>query len=484
MRGRALASRGRDLVVTAPQLDAEDDQLAISGCKTAQSGFVPLHGLLPDGFFERRGRGRGQVRVQGPDRRLPCLAAVQIGEPVGEGPPKVGLQRPGAANLHVVEVADRGNHRLLDNVLGVEHSARPRRDPAGRPSPEPRQVGLDERVQGVSVAGLRSTQKARGGRGQIAGGHVGASYSADEGCYTPRVTSFGAGKDAFSKEPPVIDVPRSDDCFNPDPTRPGPQDVLVRQLPEVYGAVRWLARRQRLREDEERDLLSDLLLHLIADDYAVLRKFRGEGRMSGFLRRVAYRLLLDARNRRWGKWRPSRRARGLGPAAIKFERLVARDGFTVTEALQTMGAASLDREVADSLAADAGRRRRRGREVSLDQAASVPVEAAQPGIVEGGTRSGRAARVSAAMEAALARLSSEDCELLHGRFVQGESVVAQSRRMHADQKHLYRRHARILRRLRHDLMHADIGLEDVRSVIGHPDVELQVSAWEAAAGHS
>jgi RNA polymerase sigma factor (sigma-70 family) len=267
------------------------------------------------------------------------------------------------------------------------------------------------------------------------------------------------------------DVPVSPTRVPPTSSCP---DTLVRHLPDVHRAIRMLGRRHRLPEQEEGDLLGEVLVRLVTDDYAVLRKYRGDSALGTYLRSVAYRVLLDSRIRRWGKWRPSSRARALGTSAVHFERLVARDGFTVSEAraiVDNQPHLALAPPLTDALAAGIGRRRR-PRTVPLEMAAGVPVEASQDAVLESRALSQRAARVSSAMRLVMQSLSPGDSLLLRQRFVEGHSVTDLARHGRADQKSLYRRYARILRRLRTDLEHADVTADDVRSLIGRGDVEI------------
>ena len=252
------------------------------------------------------------------------------------------------------------------------------------------------------------------------------------------------------------------------------QAMLVRHLPDLHRAVRSLARRHRLSADEEGDLLGDVLVRLIAHDYAVLRKYRGQSVMVTYLRVVAYRVLLDSRIRRWGKWRPSRRALAHGAGAVRFERLVAREGLSVLEALSAMrepADAPLDRRLAQSLAARIARRRR-GRELPLEFGAEAAAEPLQERSLQTRDLTRYAAHVSAAVRRALQSLSDEDYRILHSRFVAGESVAELARRSGADQKGLYRRQERILRRLRADLGREQVVRQEVGVLIGHPDVQV------------
>ena len=86
--------------------------------------------------------------------------------------------------------------------------------------------------------------------------------------------------------------------------------------PEVYLANRELiddaitavCRRRRLPPDEADDFGSEARLHLIKDDYAVLRAFQERSSLRTYLFAVLSHLFLDWRNARWGKWRPSAEA--------------------------------------------------------------------------------------------------------------------------------------------------------------------------------
>ena len=252
------------------------------------------------------------------------------------------------------------------------------------------------------------------------------------------------------------------------------QAMLVRHLPDLHRALRSLARRHRLSADEERDLLGDVLVRLMAHDYAVLRKYRGQSAMVTYLRVVAYRVLLDTRIRRWGKWRPSRRALAHGAGAVRFERMVARDGLSVLEALSAMQALAdgpLDRRLAQSIAVHVSRRRR-GRELPLELAAEAAVEPLQERSLQTRDLARYAVHVGSVVRRALQGLSDEDYRILHSRFVAGESVAELARRSGADQKGLYRRQERILRRLRDDLGREQVIRQEVGALIGHPDVQV------------
>ena len=84
---------------------------------------------------------------------------------------------------------------------------------------------------------------------------------------------------------------------------------------------------------EADDCLAWVLIRLVDDDYLRLRKFRGEAPGRLFLRTVVLRLVRDYRILVWGKWQPSERARQLGVAAMRLERLIWRDGHAIDDAV-------------------------------------------------------------------------------------------------------------------------------------------------------
>jgi hypothetical protein len=116
-----------------------------------------------------------------------------------------------------------------------------------------------------------------------------------------------------------------------------PAAFLVDNLPLVESVVSDVARRQRVRGDELAEFRSLAYLKLIDHDYEALRRFRGHSSLRTYLTVVLQRVLLDHRNRQWGRWRPSAGAQRLGSAAVQLERLVTRDGLTPQEAVAALG---------------------------------------------------------------------------------------------------------------------------------------------------
>lgn len=84
---------------------------------------------------------------------------------------------------------------------------------------------------------------------------------------------------------------------------------------------------------EADDCLAWVMMRLLENDYARVRRYRGSAPFSSYLRSVVLHLARDYRVSVWGKWQSSTVARRLGLAALRLERLVWRDGHSVDDAV-------------------------------------------------------------------------------------------------------------------------------------------------------
>lgn len=250
--------------------------------------------------------------------------------------------------------------------------------------------------------------------------------------------------------------------------------VLVAHLPAIKGLVRAVHRRFGGAGDDERELLSDVLFRLVEQDYGVLRKFRGGSSLRTYLYTVICRVQLDRRVRMWGKWRPTSRAARLGDAARHLERLVARDRLTPQEAIGAVAydpRAGLDFATVNRLYAKLDVRPR-PRQVPLDgwadRLADLPAD--DPCATSDLRR--RAARLTLALQRAVSALDPPDRYLLGLRYREGRSVADIARVLGRDPKRLYRRYDWVLRRLRAELLRAEIGADEARQLVGHLHVEM------------
>src|SRR5689334_4174040 len=97
--------------------------------------------------------------------------------------------------------------------------------------------------------------------------------------------------------------------------------------------IEWVARTGGLSPEDAEDFAQSVHLKLLERNYAPLAQFDGRSSFHTFLRTVVKRLLLDWRNHRYGKWRPSACARRHGDAGIDLDRLITRDGCAPEEAV-------------------------------------------------------------------------------------------------------------------------------------------------------
>ena len=246
---------------------------------------------------------------------------------------------------------------------------------------------------------------------------------------------------------------------------------LLSQLTLIKGLATKAARRQLFTPAQVQDFVADVLVHLIEDNYAVLRKFRRQSSLRTFLTIVIKRLCLDARISEWGKWRPSARSRRAGDIVVMMERLTMRDGLTFDEAcatLRTNHQLVLDDRAMEKHVAGFNPRSRPhfvSQECILDEPASGSV--ADESVMD--QDADRAlSRAAAAMTATLHALPAEDRDVLMLHFRDGLTVSSIARSMGVDQKLLHRRFASTLKRLRDSLEAVHLRKPDVLDAIGRP----------------
>ncbi len=220
----------------------------------------------------------------------------------------------------------------------------------------------------------------------------------------------------------------------------------------LSGVIASVARRGRLSPEDAADFSQSVHLRFLEQSYEPLARFAGRSSLRTYLTVVVHRLLLDWRNARYGKWRPSAAAARLGPIAIALERLVTRDGHTADEAaaiLANRPGAPDDRTLQEVVATLPFRAR--PRVVPLDEAPDAgtaafvdPVEAAQ--------EADRQRERERLLRGAVARLSAVDRQILELRFERGLTVSAIATHVNVSAKVLYRRLARLVTSLRRGVL--------------------------------
>ncbi len=220
----------------------------------------------------------------------------------------------------------------------------------------------------------------------------------------------------------------------------GAHDLFVAHKALIERVARRICLRHHIYGDEAEEFTQDLWIHLIKDDYAIIRKHRGESTLDTYLTTVVANFARDFREKKWGKWRLSVAARERGPVAEQLDTLVSRDGFTLDEAcevLATRGVTATRAEL-EAIAAVLPARRR-PREVQPDDARPDPVSTveADQGAVNADERRA-AARVLMALKDVLAALSPRDRLIIKLRFYDGLSQVSIARKLGVDEKLFFR----------------------------------------------
>jgi RNA polymerase sigma factor (sigma-70 family) len=242
------------------------------------------------------------------------------------------------------------------------------------------------------------------------------------------------------------------------------ESTYATSLELISRICRAQARRYRLGDDDAEELAAAVRLRLLADDYAVLKKYAGRGSLKAFLEVVIRRTFLDRRVAEFGKWRPSTAARRRGRIAVLLEQYIGRDGLSFEEACEALRTnhaitqSPSQLEIMYSGLRPATRRRFTDDEALRDvrDPASSPLD--QMLMQESTAMIDRAI---AAMRSVVSSLPSADRSLLELRYRRGVPAADIARAMNIDQKGLYRRFERVLADLRRALESRGVMAQDL-----------------------
>ncbi len=261
------------------------------------------------------------------------------------------------------------------------------------------------------------------------------------------------------------------------------EHLFVTSLPLIERLSRFFCRESRLSPEDVEDFIASVRVHLLDNDYAALRQFEGRCTLSTFLALVIQRLLFDYRVQQWGRFRPSAAAQRLGPAAIRLELLLRRDGLPLHEAValfQSRGEAMPLGE-AERIAAQLPPRRTRAVTVDVESAAPAELAVDAATVEDAAAATDRqviSQTVAAVMRDAMASLAPEDHAILRLHFVAGLSVADIARSMGLMQRQTYRRIHRIYDGLRTRLRDAGVRDVEVTELLGRADVDLEFGLRE------
>lgn len=250
----------------------------------------------------------------------------------------------------------------------------------------------------------------------------------------------------------------------------------------VVEAVRYVAARQRLSKDVTDELRSRVMLHLVANDYLALRRWRRESSLQTYLVTVITNVFFDYRNHEWGKAKPPAIARRGGGEALLLWRLTHRKRLSFDEAVKLMQTEYETTATRDELwAIHAQFPRARGRYfVDVAELADREQPGAEAdGLVVQRDLDSRATRVDRALAAALRGLPAEDRLILKLHYTDRMTRAAISRLLRLDQQRLYPRFVHLLERLRTALEAEGITAGEAGALVGG-DVAVAADALDNA----
>jgi RNA polymerase sigma factor (sigma-70 family) len=253
------------------------------------------------------------------------------------------------------------------------------------------------------------------------------------------------------------------------PTPPGdrpPEEIFLENLKLIEKVVAQSCWRSHFTPQETEDFGGHVKVKLIEDDYAVIRKFRGDrdATLRTYLTLVIKRALLDYKDHIWGKWRPSA---GLDDVAIRLEKLMVRERYSFEEACEILrtneGVEMSVAELADLRAKLPHRVPRQpvGEEPLRFEPAREPLPDQR---VKEQERETLRRRVFMGLGRAFETLSTED-QLFVKLWVKF-SIAEIARIQKVEQKPLYRRMDKILKTLRKALERQGVRREDIKEILG------------------
>jgi RNA polymerase sigma factor (sigma-70 family) len=265
--------------------------------------------------------------------------------------------------------------------------------------------------------------------------------------------------------------------------------LIVEHLPAIERQCRRAAEypgsyHSTSETDNEADyLLTEVIDHLKADDFKVLREFRGSAKLTTYLTTVISNLVVDIIRARKGRSRAGERARELGELAVQLHKLVYVHGYTLPDAhahlVLSHGRVESEDELCDMLqhirgrdgispAATAGWPYQ-GREVLVDDVVEVivpdPAKGADQLLIDNQRELNRREILAALMEG----LTGEERFILRLRFPASEHEDTKSIRDIATltgqpEKTVENRLRRILIRCREKLLQRGFSLDDLINV--------------------
>jgi RNA polymerase sigma factor (sigma-70 family) len=245
-----------------------------------------------------------------------------------------------------------------------------------------------------------------------------------------------------------------------------PEQLFLTHLHLIKKVVAHTCRCCNLQKEEAEEFLSEVHDKIMADDYAVLRKFEGKSSLKSYLAVVIKNQMRDFQNHLWGKWRYTEMAKRLGPVAMALEKLI-RDGYTFDEVvaiLQTNHKVEMSplefHEIAAKLPPRIPRHRE-GEEIlellpSTEDQPDAPMRRQE--------KNSRKAMALEALQNTLKSLPAEDQIILRMKYWNHFSVKNTAKALNLDDKPLYKRIQKTLKHLKSEMERQGIRKEDIEDL--------------------
>lgn len=255
-----------------------------------------------------------------------------------------------------------------------------------------------------------------------------------------------------------------------------PEELYLQHLQAIEGIAGFVARRNHMSPDEAAEFTQEVRVRLLDNDYAVIRKFEGRSSFTTYLHTVIGHLYHQYRIEQWGKWRPSAEAKRLGDKAITLERLITRDGYTFDEAVKVLTTPAGSQYTEAELEAIYLRLPPRNpRPVVVSGDIAPDVAAVEPEAVDRAEREDRersARKAVRTIDAMADTMDALDRMILHMRFAQALKVPDIARRLHVEQKKVYKRLNALCGRMRKKLEAEGLHSREIGSLL-NSDTDLR-----------
>ncbi len=261
------------------------------------------------------------------------------------------------------------------------------------------------------------------------------------------------------------------------PTPPSHEQVLLDHLDLIERAATSAARRSGFPEQDVEDFVSTVKVKLIEHDYRVIRRHRGDSLLSTYLVTVVHHTFQDWRQQKWGRYRPSAKAKRRGPVAMQLEQLLVRDELDLETAISLLRRRSVGSTVSEKelrrLAAELPHRTRRtmtGEEALAEQPS--PDSSAADRRLEDAERRDVAQRAGQVLTRFWQQLPPSDRLLLQMHYQDGCKVSSIARTLGCNQRALYSRRDRHLGELRRLCEAEGLTWASVRDILGWGETPL------------